>query len=86
MGNLSDADGRPRKLGPGALRVLAWVLTHGSGRCLTVREVMSGLGLRAPNGVHQHLRRLRSAGLMAFEDTLERTICPACVFIPAERR
>jgi SOS-response transcriptional repressor LexA len=62
---------------PAQIRVLLAVVcaceANPWGTC-TVREAMSGAGLKSPNTTHLHLRRLRAGGWVSWEDEKQGTL------------
>ncbi len=59
------------------LRILCFILSeYDRAHLLTVREIGQRFGIRSPNAVKQALDRLRSAGMVTWEDGQPRTLRP----------
>lgn len=66
--------GVKNRLGPKALKVLLYVLQHQS---ITVRDISSKFTF-ATGTVFNLLKKLKSAGLVSWEEGKSRTIRPTC--------
>lgn len=76
---LPNNSGTTIELPCGQTRVLLAVLSLCSQSptgCTTIREIMHMCDIRSPNGVYQHLRKLRKRGVLTWSADCRRTIRP----------
>lgn len=70
------------RVGPGQLRVLFAVMVAGRGA--TVQALADAMGV-SKQSVWSHLRKLKAAGLVVWEDNKSGTLRSVVEFVPAAR-